>query len=226
MLSDALNQPALILNKSWRPIDTQPVHKVLGNIFKENAHILGPDYQKFNIWEWIGLGIIDGQPSIGTSIGPMRVPKIVIVDRVAKYSQRKTKFCRGNLWKRDNYYCQYCAKRPADDELTMDHIIPKHMWDDEWTVRGKRMPFRMTSFENCVLACIKCNKHKDYRTLDESGMRLVKVSSDKDGKVTKTYYDKPVVPPWNPAYSISRKNYPVEWSEWISDLYWNTELES
>lgn len=221
--------PTLVLNRHWRAIDTKPVYESLCDVFTEEAQILGPDYQTFNIQDWLVLGAEDGKPSIGTMRGHIRVPTVVInhYDRIPK---RITRFSRGNLWKRDAFHCQFCGIRPRDDELTVDHVIPKRLWTDEWHVLGTKMEFKMTSFGNCVLACLHCNKRKDGRTLQESGMRLQKLVMDKaTGKFKKVYYETPKVPPWNPCYSIRRRKVPLDWREWlegiVDELYWNTELE-
>ncbi len=126
--------------------------------------------------------------------------------------------------------CQYCSCRPRDDELTIDHVIPKRLWTDEWHVLDTKMSFKMTSFGNCVLACLRCNKRKDGRSLRQSGMRLQKMVMDKAaGEFRMSTYKKPKVPRWSPIYSVRRKSIPKSWREWIEDmvdeLYWNTELE-
>ena len=219
----------LVLNKHWQPIDSKPVQQALCDVFAGEAQILGPDYQTFNMQDWLGLEVEDGQLSIGTARGAMRVPEIVInhYDRIPK---RRTRFSRANLWKRDAFRCQYCGCRPRDDELTIDHVIPKRLWTDEWHVLDSKMAFKMTSFGNCVLACLRCNKRKDGRSLRQSGMRLQKMVMDKAaGEFRMSTYKKPKLPRWSPIYSVRRKSIPKSWREWIEDmvdeLYWNTELE-
>lgn len=224
-----LQLPTLVLNKHWRPIDSTPVRDALCDVFTEDAQILGPDYQTFDIAGWMRLGVEDGQPFIGTTRGEMRVPEIVI-NRYGKVPKRRTRFSRANLWKRDAFHCQYCGVRPRDDELTIDHVIPKRLWDNEWHVLGSKMPFKMTSFGNCVLACISCNKRKDGRTLKEANLRLRKMVIDKTtGEFQSVVYKAPSVPHWNPIYSCRRKKIPKSWREWIEsmvdELYWTTELE-
>lgn len=222
-----IERPALVLNKQWRAISSRPVWKVLSNVYDDKAHILGPDYQLFNMDEWIDLGPEDGKPSIKTLRGEIRVPEVV-VNRCDKMPEQRCKFSRRNIWKRDCFRCQYCGKRPPDDEITIDHVIPQEMWDDEWHMKGEKMPFKKTSFENCVLACIQCNKAKANRTLKESGMHLFRMSF-KDGQLIKRPYSSPKAPQWSPVYAIRRKKFPQSWKEWISgmvdELYWEVELE-
>ena len=64
-------------------------------------------------------------------------------------------FSRRNIYKRDRYTCQYCGVQPGSEELTIDHVLPRS--------RGGT-----STWENCVLACLECNKRKADRTPDRS----------------------------------------------------------
>lgn len=80
------------------------------------------------------------------------------VIRVKKFFQGKihnVKFSRENVFRRDDYTCVYCGKRDKKD-CTLDHVHP--------TSRGGK-----DSFENCVTACMKCNREKDNLTVAEWG---------------------------------------------------------
>ena len=58
--------------------------------------------------------------------------------------------------------CQYCGVKPGSEELTIDHIVP-------------RAQGGVTSWENCALACVKCNSFKADRTPRQAGMKLATV---------------------------------------------------
>jgi 5-methylcytosine-specific restriction endonuclease McrA len=63
------------------------------------------------------------------------------------------------ILRRDDYTCQYCGQRSPI--LTLDHVIPRsrgggHTW------------------ENLVTACPSCNHRKGRRTLEASGMQLLR----------------------------------------------------
>lgn len=113
--------------------------------------------------------------------------------------------------------CQYCGRVPVVDDITIDHIIPKS--------KGG-----ISSFENCVLACITCNKKKNNRTIRQAGMRLVRTRFV-DDKLIRETYDEPIQPHWSPLYSLKRRTYPASWKKFLSRkdvdmLYWETELET
>ena len=71
------------------------------------------------------------------------------VDRVSRYM----------LYKRDNQKCAYCQKDISQKEATIDHVIPRFLGGQ-------------TTWENCVLACRRCNCKKDNRTPEQAGMKL------------------------------------------------------
>ncbi|MGO8753162.1 MAG: HNH endonuclease [Thermoguttaceae bacterium] len=68
-------------------------------------------------------------------------------------------FSRRNVFKRDHFTCQYCGSQPGTEELTVDHVIP-------------RAQGGVSSWTNCVLACVACNKRKADRTPEQAGMKL------------------------------------------------------
>jgi 5-methylcytosine-specific restriction endonuclease McrA len=67
------------------------------------------------------------------------------------------KLNRWEVFRRDNFTCQYCGKTTMD--LTIDHVIPRHLEGvHEWT--------------NVVAACSSCNHRKGGRTLEDANMHL------------------------------------------------------
>ncbi len=68
---------------------------------------------------------------------------------------------RGVVLARDGYACQYCGKRLALRDATIDHITPRSRGGkNHWT--------------NCVASCKGCNRWKNDRTPDEAGMALAR----------------------------------------------------
>ncbi len=74
---------------------------------------------------------------------------------------KAVKFNRQNIFYRDDFTCQYCAKRFKSIELTLDHVIP----------RSKGGP---TSWDNIVSACEKCNNKKADKMPNECRMHPLK----------------------------------------------------
>jgi 5-methylcytosine-specific restriction endonuclease McrA len=82
------------------------------------------------------------------------------------------------------------------EELTLDHVIPRAQGGE-------------SRWNNCVLACLDCNKRKADRTPEQAKMRLKR---------------KPVQPIWNPLYAAHDLRI-ESWSKFLSEAYWNVELE-
>lgn len=215
-MSSNLSHPTLILNKNWHPIDACTAKEALVDVFADKAQILCPEtYQLFNIEEWIKSPVTPSSMTIQSVNCEIKVPKF-IVNRYNKIPKKTVIFSRSNLWRRDNYTCQYCGVRPPPDEITVDHVNP-------------RSKGGITSFENCVLACISCNKSKNNRTPEEANMPLRRKRKLKNGNVIIEMYNRPQKPKWDPRYAVYAREIPVSWSKFIQhmvdELYWNSELE-
>jgi len=87
-------------------------------------------------------------------------------------------------------------RQPGSEELTLDHVVP-------------RAQGGVSNWENCVLACMACNKRKADRTPEQVSMRLRK---------------RPVRPTWKPLYADHSVRI-ESWSKFVSEAYWNVELE-
>ena len=215
-MTSTLNLPTLVLNRNWVPLTAVTVKRSIKKVFAEKASIICPQsYNQFNIYEWMALPIAEDEPFVRISSARMKVPEIII-NKYNKVPNRKVVFSRKNLWRRDGSYCQYCGVRPHDDEITVDHVVPKS--------RGGK-----STFDNCVLACVDCNKRKANCTPEEAGMKLRKYVKDANGSLVPVFYKRPTVPKWSPIYCVKKQKLPVSWSkfltDFVDDIYWNTELE-
>ena len=82
-------------------------------------------------------------------------PSVIRVNKYFNGKIHKVKFSRENVFKRDNYTCVYCNVRDKNN-CTLDHVYPSSKGGED-------------SFENCVTACVKCNREKDNLTIEEWG---------------------------------------------------------
>lgn len=218
----AMSLPTLVLNKHWMAMQTCTARDAVKRVKRGKALIVHPEsFQLYGIEDWMTEPYEDsGTPLIRSSSGEIRYPEII--RNTCDWMPRgHAMFNRRNLWRRDGMRCQYCGKRPRKDEITVDHVVPKS--------KGG-----ITSWENCVLACMKCNKRKDSRTLKECGMKLRMTIVDAAGNERVVFYEQPVAPQWNPLYAVHRDSVPVSWlkfmkgcraQEIIDTLYWDSQLE-
>jgi 5-methylcytosine-specific restriction endonuclease McrA len=101
--------------------------------------------------------IVEYEDEIRSPSVTWRVPAVVRLRRMAKVRGGGVRFCRRNVYQRDDYTCQYCGQKKSARELSYDHVVPR--------CAGGR-----TTWENIVAACHACNAKKDDQTCDEAGM--------------------------------------------------------
>lgn len=126
-----------------------------------------------------------------------RLPSIVRLLRFVKVRNlHQVKFSRANIYVRDEFTCQYCAKKFEAEDLTFDHVVP--------VAQGGRR-----SWENIVTACQPCNRRKDARTPVEAGMTLLR---------------QPRRPAASARFraTIGIRKAPDSWRDYI---YWNVALD-
>ena len=192
----ALSRPTLVLNRNWQPVGVANVARSLVMLFNGTAKVVDPaDYSLYGWDDWSRKRPEAGEPSVKTVRFDLKVPEVITLTTYDRLHRRSVPFTRRNLFRRDRHACQYCGARPGGNELTIDHVLPKS--------RGGA-----TSWENCVLACVRCNHRKADRTPHEARLTLPR---------------DPKRPQWSPVYSA--RNVRVEsWERFLSEAYWNVEL--
>ena len=84
------------------------------------------------------------------------MPSVIRLNRYVHAPYKGVALTRQNVFKRDNFECQYCGTRR---DLTLDHMIPSSRGGQHtWT--------------NLVTACKRCNAKKGDYTPDEAQMSL------------------------------------------------------
>jgi 5-methylcytosine-specific restriction endonuclease McrA len=197
MVAKALERPTLVLNRNWQPVNVATVARALVLLWNESARVVDPDdYQTYTWADWSQLRVRDGDPSIQAIRLRLRAPEVIVLANYDRLPSAAVSFSRRNLFKRDHWTCQYCGVQPGADELTIDHVVPRSQGGT-------------STWENCVLACVTCNKRKADRTPREAGLKLRHA---------------PVRPLWKPMYA--RHSVRIEsWSKFVSEAYWNVSLE-
>lgn len=198
MSTMTLDSPVLELNRSWMPVGVIDVRRAYAMMSSGLARAVEPDtYQLHDFTSWADLRAIEGEPIVRTVSLALKVPEIIVLNKYDHLPTKKVIFSRRNIYKRDKNTCQYCHAQPGTPELTIDHVMPKS--------RGG-----LSTWTNCVCACIPCNSKKAARTPVEARMRL------------KTA---PIQPKWSPHMAFARFRMKTSWSKFVSDAYWNIELE-
>lgn len=156
-----LDQPTLVLNRSWLPVHVTTVRRALSLLVRGAATVVQPEtYETFEFEAWIARPH-PRRAVIRTVRVQIPVPEVVVLRCYDRPARRSVPFTRRNLYRRDQLRCQYCGRRPGTRSLTIDHVLPRSLGGT-------------TSWTNCVLACAECNGRKGGRTPEQVGMKLLK----------------------------------------------------
>ncbi|WP_018969821.1 HNH endonuclease [Rubritalea marina] len=155
----------LVLNRQWQAISIITPATAFAHLSTENAKALNIEDQHcmepVTLSQWFKLPVREGDQSIGTASGAIRIPTVIVLRDFSKVPIHRPKFCLKNLWLRDGGQCQYSGRMLRPSEASIDHVIPQSRGGD-------------TSWENCVLAERLLNSHKGARTPSEAGLKLIK----------------------------------------------------
>lgn len=111
--------------------------------------------------EWVKLPIRDFDLSIKTIRGPIRIPSIIVSRKFAKTIMREPKLTKDNIFRRDDFTCQYTGRKLPAKLLNIDHIVP--------VSRGGE-----NTWENMVCCDKMLNFTKANKTPKEAGLSLIR----------------------------------------------------
>jgi 5-methylcytosine-specific restriction endonuclease McrA len=204
--SHALDASVLVLNKFYMAVHVIPVRRAFCLLFKDLAEVITLDdgrYTSFDFQSW--REVSEARASfkgpddefIRTVHFEIQVPRVIRLLGYDRLPRQKVKFNRRNIFARDGNRCQYCGRRFATSELSLDHVLPRS--------RGGQ-----ANWMNIVCACLKCNVRKGGRTPWEAGMKLIR---------------EPEQPRTSPALSLklSHRRY-KSWKTFLDNAYWSVEL--
>jgi len=141
-----MEEPVLVLNANFEPINVCSMRRAIGLILAEKAAM-----------------VVNGRGHIHTINLLLPRPSVIRLEHMIHRPRPRVKLTRREVFRRDNYTCQYCGGR--DIPLTVDHILPKHLGGQHiWT--------------NVVAACPSCNHRKGGRKLNEVQMKLKQVPKE------------------------------------------------
>ena len=175
--------PALVLNADYRPLSYYPL-----SLWPWQESVKAVFLDRVSI-------LAEYDEVVHSPSMEIRIPSVVVLKDYVR-PQKKVAFTRFNLFLRDEFCCQYCG---AKGDLTFDHVVPR--------ARGG-----VTSWENVVAACSRCNLRKGAKVLHRSGLSLRK-------------------PPRQPGAEELRnmgRKFPPGYlhDSWMDFLYWDAELDA
>lgn len=161
---NVLNDKVLVLNRAWQAIDVITVETAFCNMTRGVATgiDIGPDIMRpVTIDEWLALPVREGDRSIGTIRGQVRVPTVIACVRYEKMPKKHPKLAASTIRRRDGNRCQYTNRLLGPGEGNLDHVVPRS--------RGGK-----DTWENLVWSSKEVNQRKANRLPEEAGLRLVR----------------------------------------------------
>jgi hypothetical protein len=202
----ALDSSVLVLNQHYAAVRVISARRAFCLLVKEVAEIVSVEDQQFLAYDfesWREVSQLRARyerenhewvKCVRFELAVPRIIRLLFYDRLPRTN---VKFTRRNIYARDSNRCQYCGKRFATSELSLDHVVPRS--------RGG-----VSSWANIVCCCVKCNVRKGGRTPYEARMKLVR---------------QPVKPKRSPmiALRLGHEKY-ASWKQFLDAAYWNVEL--
>ncbi|MDC0936106.1 HNH endonuclease [Pirellulales bacterium] len=207
--SGGLSASVLVLNRHYMAVHVVNVRRAFGlliNQLAEVIHIEDGSYVNYDFQSWREISELraefdeklpdeDWIRSVNFEVCVPRVLRLLRYDRLPK---QRVRLNRRNIFARDANRCQYCGKRFATSELSLDHVVP--------TCLGGG-----ASWENLVCACVRCNVRKGGRTPKQAGMKLIQ---------------KPIRPKRSPQLTVKLGNPKyASWKTFLDTAYWSVDLK-
>ncbi len=147
-----MNEPVLVLNANFQPINVTSTYRAINLVLAEKATLL-----------------LNGRGVIHSVSQTFPLPSVIRLKRMVKRPRPIVKFNRKEIFRRDNFTCQYCGRQSSN--LTIDHVIPRHLGGE-------------TAWDNVVTACPHCNHLKGGMTPEQSGMYPRRMPKDPPNTAT------------------------------------------
>lgn len=194
--------PVLVLNRSYAPVHVTSIKRAICLVFKGLARIVDDQYQLYDFQSWSELSVAMQDERIHLTTEVMRVPRVIMLTFYDKLPSRRVRFSRENIYLRDGSTCQYCGKHFRRNDLNIDHVVPISQGG-------------LTTWDNVVCSCVRCNNKKGGHTPAQASMKLITI-------------------PHKPQYSLFMNISPQQnlfdvWHVYMNPIdfsYWNMELKT
>jgi 5-methylcytosine-specific restriction endonuclease McrA len=193
-MTSELSTQVLVVNRHLQAVHITTARRAFVLMFSDVARALDEAWIAHDFGAW---AVRTGDPSVGTSRGPIRIPRVIQLVNYDRMPRATVRLTRRNIFLRDAHTCQYCGRRSVPRDLNLDHVMPRS--------RGGPM-----TWENVVCSCRVCNLRKGGRTPVEANMRLLR---------------KPIRPRWSPILAMAfSPRRPREWEPFLATLPGAREL--
>lgn len=199
---DVSKKRVLVLNKHWQAIGTTSLERGLAKVFstykcgEPKAKIV--DWTNFQAMNWSDWSAIKPKDDEDAIVSVNDIFRMPKIIQLTRYDKVPSRTIRFS--RRAIFKRDEGKCQYCSCKLTSEEATLDHVIPKSFG--GK------TNWENIALACVSCNVKKRNRRPEEAGMKLL----------TK---------PKKPKFSVLMdQDESKMWSTWISEAYWNVELEN
>jgi 5-methylcytosine-specific restriction endonuclease McrA len=206
--NSSLDASVLVLNKLFMAIHIISVRRAFCLLCKDLAEVVSLEdgqYATYDFHTWREVSEYrsrhfrqEDDDWVRTVNSEIQVPRVIRLVGYDKLPKQTVKFNRRNIFARDNNQCQYCGRKHATSELSLDHVIPRSQGGQ-------------STWDNIVCACVNCNVRKGGRTPKEAHMTLIR---------------KPEKPKRSPLLNLKLTHRKYQsWKTFLENAYWSVELK-
>ncbi|HJT76746.1 MAG TPA: HNH endonuclease [Gemmataceae bacterium] len=206
--SSPLEASVLVLNKLFMAVHIISVRRAFCLLCKDLAEVVSLEEGQFATYDFATWREVSEYRAknfrreeddwVRTPGSEIQVPRVIRLLGYEKLPKQTVKFNRRNIFARDNNQCQYCGKRFATTELSLDHVVPRSQGGQ-------------STWDNIVCACLRCNVRKGGRTPREASMTLIR---------------KPEKPKRSPLLNLKLTHRKYQsWKTFLENAYWSVELK-
>jgi 5-methylcytosine-specific restriction endonuclease McrA len=114
--STVVNQPVLVLNENYLPLNICRVRRAVVLVLVGKAEV-----------------VENGRGYFSASSGSYEIPSVIRLIYLVRRQSHPRKMTKMEIFNRDKYTCQYCGREGR--ELTLDHVMPRrlngqHTWEN------------------------------------------------------------------------------------------------
>ena len=102
-----INLPVLVLNQNYEPLNICRARRAIVLLYQSKAEMLE-----------------DGSGFVHSANYSFPIPSVIRLAYLIRRPRPVPKLTRIEVFRRDNYTCQYCGREIK--QLTLDHIIPRY----------------------------------------------------------------------------------------------------
>ena len=175
---EPLHQPVLVLNRYWQPVHSCTARRAIKLLWLGRAQVVageaGRGYDLYDLKAWLARPGDEGGEGLSLKCprGSFGIPEVIALTGYDRVPRKMVRLNRRNVFVRDAYTCQYCARVFHERDLNLDHVRPRNA--------GGKM-----TWDNIVTSCIRCNSRKGCKLPEEANMHPLR---------------KPQAPGWSPIY--------------------------